>query len=888
MKKIDLGGEWLCVSPRDLKINKTVKLPGSSCENGIGTPVKYYDEYVKEAVRAPRERFEYIGPLDYFKTVDIPEDFEGCDVCLFLERVNISSRLWIDNIEIGRGVIGLSTPHVYRLSDRVDREGKPLLPKLSGKHMIRLQIDNSNLLNMGDMASGYSVDTGGYWNGVVGRMEIICKPACNIESVQVFPEGKTLRIDTVTISDRHVPMDIKKALLRYEITTPEGQRLAPWEQDIELFSKRQRNHYTLTLPENGYSVWSEFNTGMYGLKVTLATDPGTGSSSFVSDSYETFFGIRKIEVKDKEFKINGRTLSLRGTINCAQYPLTGYPPTDEETWTGHFAKLKEFGLNHVRFHAWCPPEAAFLAADRLGIYLGVEMPLWLNRDVTPMELSDDEWHRLYYRDEALRISETYGGHPSFVIFSNGNENLGDYALLETITEEMKAHDNRRIYTMSSNFDHPLSPAEDFLCAFEILHHKARIQFLHDEVAESTTVTYDEMRENVPVPFTSFEVGQYCVYPDVDVCERYTGNMAPVNFDIIRKEMKRHGVYDRLKDYIKASGDLAAKLYKEDIEAVLRTKGMGGFQLLSLTDYTGQSTATIGMLDVFFQEKGVVDPKVWRGFCSEVVPLLQSRRQFFNTEHLTGFVSLYDHGEKPIACPVFEIRITDVSGNILAERSVTREGDKTPIDIPLYFIKEDSLLKVYITVKGNGKSYTNFWRIFVYRGKVKRLEIPADRIVKDKKMLKEAASSGGRYLITPGFYDKESLVKSSFIPVFWSPVHFPSEDPVGFMVDRDHPALGAFPTESYADYQWKEPVDHSLSLRLKEVSGLTACDDGDKGVSDIHPLLEFVPNFADNEPKSPLFNFKLGRAEFLYCGFDLTLKDPATVSLASSLAGYILD
>nr|MCR5310801.1 hypothetical protein [Lachnospiraceae bacterium] len=526
MATIDLSGEWLCVSPMNFSINKNVRLPGSSCENGIGTTAKYYEEYCKEAVRAPREKFEYIGPLDYFKAVELPEEADFSDVTLFFERVNIASKVWFDNIEVGRGVIGLSTPHVYRLSDRVDSAGKPLITSLSGRHMLRVRVDNSNLLNLGDMASGYSVDTGGYWNGIIGRMELRVEPKDRIENVKVFAHGDTLRIETVTISDRHVPMEIKEAELIFEITTPCGTVIPGGTQKIELFSKRQNNHFTCKLPGDEVFLWDEFNRNIYKLKATLKT--GDSISEF-----ETEFGIRDLAVKDKEFKINGRTLSLRGTINCAQYPLTGYPPMDVETWAKHFAKLKEFGLNHVRFHAWCPPEAAFSAADRLGIYLGVEMPLWLNRDVTPMEFGDDEWHRLYFRDEALRISETYGNHPSFVFFSNGNENLGDYALLETITREMKAHDDRRLYTMTSNFDHPLSPAEDYLCAFEILHNKARIQFLHDEVAKSTTVNYGSMREAVPVPFTSFEVGQYCITPDVDICERYTGAMAPVNFDIIR-------------------------------------------------------------------------------------------------------------------------------------------------------------------------------------------------------------------------------------------------------------------------------------------------------------------------------------------------------------------
>ncbi|MBP5152631.1 MAG: hypothetical protein ILP13_06950, partial [Lachnospiraceae bacterium] len=634
MNIIDLSGEWLCVSPMDFSINKNVKLPGSSCENGIGKPVKYYDEYCKEAVRAPREKFEYIGPLDYFKAIELPEGADDCDVTLFLERVNIASKVWFDNIEVGRGVIGLSTPHEYRLSDRVDSEGKPLIPTLSGRHMIRIRVDNSDILHLGDMASGYSVDTGGYWNGIVGRMELRVLPKDRVENVKVFAKDSKIRFETVTISDRHVPMEIKEADLSYEITAPDGAVLPVASQRIELFSKRQNNHFSMKLPEDKVFLWDEFGRNIYKLKVTLKS--GNSESEF-----ETEFGIRKLSVEDKEFKINGRALSLRGTINCAQYPITGYPPMDAETWKEHFSKLKEFGLNHVRFHAWCPPEAAFRAADELGIYLGIEMPLWLNRDVTPVEFGDDEWHRLYFRDEALRISDTYGNHPSFVFFSNGNENLGDYALLETITREMKAHDDRHLYTMSSNFDHPLSPAEDYLCAFEILHNKARIQFLHDEVAKSTTVNYDSMREAVPVPFTSFEVGQYCITPDVDICERYTGAMAPVNFDIIRKEMKKHGIYGRLQDYIKASGAFAARLYKEDIEAVLRTPGMGGFQLLSLTDYTGQSTATVGILDVMFKEKGVIASDEWRGFCSETVPLLWAKREFTKGEHLTGFVSLYD-------------------------------------------------------------------------------------------------------------------------------------------------------------------------------------------------------------------------------------------------------
>ncbi len=863
MKTLDLSGIWTCETP-DGSVRKEVTLPGSSSENGIGKKQEYFDEPCKEAYRAPRERYEYIGKLIYKRTIDIPEGFEGMDLSLFFERINIASKLYFDGIPVGRGIVALSTPHIYRLSDRVDEQGKPLFQKLTGRHEITLVIDNSDVLHIGNMASGYSVDTQGYWNGCIGRMELVAVSCCHIESVNVFPEKGHLRIATVTISDRHVPMEIKKAELKYSFVSPTGKK-AEGTQEIELFSKRQRNWFSLEIPElSKDDLWNEFNPALCSLTVKLDGDP-----------YETTFGIRQVAVKDKQFMINDRPMSLRGTINCAQYPVTGYPPMDASTWEKHFKILKDWGLNHVRFHAWCPPEAAFQAADRLGIYLAVEMPLWLNRDVTPMELGDDECQQIYFRDEALKISEFYGNHPSFVLFSNGNENLGDYAFLETVIAEMKVHDPRRLYTMSSNFDHPMSPYEDYLCAFEILHNKARIQFLHDEVAENTCVDYDDMREKVPAPFTSFEVGQYCVYPDVDICESYTGAMLPVNFDVIRKDMKKHGVYGRLKDYIKASGDLAAKLYKEDIEAVLRTEGMGGFQLLSLTDYTGQSTATVGMLDVMFNDKGVIDPKEWRMFCSEVVPLFLAKRVFTTGEHIIGALSLYDAGKEPIKNVTYNLSVTDgKTGEKLYSKEYVKTGRKTEVDIPLDFIKQNSLLKVYVSVEGNGKTYTNSWRIFVYKDCCSP-DIPGDKVIKSKVDYEKAAKKGGRYLITRDLYTTEELVKNSFIPVFWSPVHFPSEAPVGFMIDSENGVLGKFPTERYADYQWKKLIDDSVSLRLKDVG------------RDVHPIVECVPNFADNEPKSPLFTFTEGKAEFIFSGFDLSGEDVTTKALKASIAEYII-
>jgi len=877
MKTLSLAGKWICTS-KDGTVNKEVMLPGSSCENGIGKKQEYYPEYCKEAVRAPREKYEYIGVLDYTREIEIPEEFGELDVSFFFERINIASHLFFDGIEIGRGIIGLSTPHVYRLTDRVDPEGKPLIANITGKHRITLSIDNSNLLNLGDMASGYSIDTQGYWNGCIGKMELRADVKNHVESVSVFKEDGGMLIKTVLLTDRHRPMEVSRATLEYEITAPDGSVIRTEPEDTELYSRRQRQRTHVSLPADKMFLWDEFDTSLYEVKAVLRSDAGVSEMTVRT-------GLRDIRVNGRSFAINGNPLSLRGTINCAQYPLTGYPPMDRATWKEHFAVLKEYGLNHVRFHAWCPPEAAFEAADELGLYLAAEMPLWLNRDISPMEFGDDEWHSLYFRDEAVRISEAYGNHPSFTMFSNGNENMGDYAMLETISDTMHALDPRRIYAVTSNFDHPLNPSEDYMCAFEILHNPARIQFIHDKVAESSTVTYDDVCKKVPVPFTSFEVGQYCIYPDVDICERYTGNMLPVNFDVIRKEMKKHGVYHRLGEYIKASGDLAAKLYKEDIEAVLRTPGMGGFQLLAITDYTGQSTATVGILDVMFKSKDVISAGDWRRFCSPVVPLFLAKREFLNTETMDAELMLYDHGKKPVKEPVYELTLKNaVTGEGYYTQSIKKTGERTSVTVPLSCISDNAAVRVTVgatddEVCGGLKTYENSWTVFVYSEKpgqehIGGIDIPAECFVKTPEEYERAKLTKGRYIITPEFFEKEQLVKNSYIPVFWSPVHFPSEAAVGYMIDEKHQVLEKFPTEKYTDYQWKTPIENSVSVRLKELG------------HDAYPIVEAVPNYTDNEPKSPLCVFNDKEAEFLFCGFDLTVDTPGMRALKKSISEYL--
>ncbi len=849
MKIIDLSGMWRYKTDEDAAYEyrgerfpeNRFKLPGTACENHIGKRRQYYDKISAEAVRAPRERYEYIAPLWLQRDIDIPDEADGKSVKLFLERVNIASELWIDDIKIGRQIIELSAPHVHNLTGKIT----------SGKHTLTLKIDNRNLVNIDFMASGYSVDTQGYWNGIVGRIELRYEEIYHIDNIQIYPDDAGINVKVTETCGVHSPFVHKDAFLELEATAPNGARGPARRYQVKLYNSKQVDYIRYDMEDIQY--WDEFHPDLYKLTVKYICDGN-------DDEKTVRFGMRTIKSDSKRMLLNGKTLSLRGTTDCAIFPLTGYPNMDIDFWRERFRIVKSYGLNHVRFHAWCPPECAFCAADEAGGYVSAEMPMWLNRDVCALELGDDAAHRQYFLREAITISKTYGNHPSFIMFSNGNENMGDFELLNDITTCVKAYDRRRLYTLTTNFDHPVMPCEDYLCAYEAGGRRVRIQCFHDEIGEGTYLDYSAAVSDVNVPIVSFEIGQYCVYPNVNLIDSYTGNMLPVNLDAIKKHMLDRGVYDKLNNYIKASGDLAVKLYKEDIEAALRTKGFGGFELLSLCDYTGQSTATIGILDVFCRSKGLIEPDKFRQFCGVVVPLFKSKRIFTNDENLEAELDLYDFGENKIANPKFIVSI--YNGDELFYEYATRDNK---ISAPLNGITKSAKLDVTVSVG----EYKNSWRVFVFApdggGEYARY-------IRTRGDLERICADGGRAVVTRECFDNP--IQGSFIPVFWSPVHFPSQKPCGAMIDDKHPVFDDFPTDKYPDYQWKKLLDNAVGMDISEFDGVADA------------IVETVPNFFDNTCASPLFEVKIGNAELLFCGFDLNGDYPEARQLKYSIEKYI--
>lgn len=147
-----------------------------------------------------------------------------------------------------------------------------------------------------------------------------------------------------------------------------------------------------------------------------------------------------------------------------------------------------------------------------------------------------------------------------------------------------------------------------------------------------------------VPVISHESGQRCVYPDFREIGKYTGPVEARNFELWREMLTANGMGDQAHDFFRASGALTVVEYKAVIEALLRSSKSAGFQLLSLNDFPGQGYAPVGVLDPFWDSKGLVTPEDWRAFCAPTVALLRyPKSAWFEDETFTAKAEVYNFG-----------------------------------------------------------------------------------------------------------------------------------------------------------------------------------------------------------------------------------------------------
>ena len=352
---------------------------------------------------------------------------------------------------------------------------------------------------------------------------------------------------------------------------------------------------------------------------------------------------------------------------------------------------KEYGINHVRFHSWCPPEAAFRVADKMGFYCQVELPNW------SLTVNSDSATARFLYQEADNILRHYGNHPSLCIVSCGNELQPDFGFLNGLTRHMKEQDPRHLYTTSTftfekGHGKHQEPEDQLFITQWTDHGWVRGQGVFDERVPDFKSDYREAARDITVPLVSHEIGQYSVYPNIKEIDKYTGVLDPLNFKAIRNDLTQKGLLHKADDYLKASGRLAAILYKEEIERAMKTPQQSGFQLLDLHDFPGQGTALVGLLDAFWDSKGLIEPQRFREFCAPVVPLARFDKAVWQaSETFEAHIDIANYGEEAYGADRLRWVLTDGEGQVYAE------GTDAEVSIVLDKIERASRMELVVSI-----------------------------------------------------------------------------------------------------------------------------------------------------------------------------------------------
>jgi hypothetical protein len=639
-------------------------------------------------------------------------------------------------------------------------------------------------------------------------------------------------------------------------------------------------------------LWSEHSPELCRLEASLVSAHGV-------DSHETEFGMRELSRAGTMLTINDRPTFLRGALENFVHPITGYPPTDMASWMEIFGVNKAHGLNHVRFHTCCPPEAAFAAADRLGMILNVELPGCSGGE------PDDAITTDYLQDEALRILDNFGNHPSFCMLTMGNEILTDemdqreQALLMARVAICKGHDPRHIYcctaqayTRGRDDDfyqtawpngatakdrHQGEPLRGFRWNGRDVVDDSRF----NTRAPETISDYREGIAGIDRPVITHEVGMWAVYPDISEIPGFNGVLKPFNLEIIRDYMKTKGTIHLANSFVQASGQLSLLLYKEEIESALRTPGLSGFQLLGLHDHPPQGTSTVGMITALRKSKGIVTPDQFRQFCGETVPLARMQKRTFTTDEIfEADVDVAHYGPTDLPEARFAWRLLSAAGDVRAKGEfagmrlptggLTRLGR---ISVTLSRFAAPEKLRLEISQKTGGVA--NSWDCWVYPPPAMSQPKDVQWIHSWSVEIATQVASGRTAILELGRGQIPHARRGCFTSLLWNPImkrHHRSQT-MGILCDPAHPALAEFPTEAHSNWQWWDVIHPSLVL---DIDGMSPQPE---------PIVRMIDSFIGNHCLSLLFEVKLGQGRLLVTSLDLS-SDLATRHAARQLRNSI--
>ena len=407
----------------DVRSWDDIQVPGNWERQGYGTPIYVNATYeftspadIEPFWRKPNPPYvprEWNPTGTYRRHFDLPTAWQGQEIYLSADGVKGAAFFYLNGAFIGMSK-DAKTPARFCITSQVREKGNVLAVQVH-------RFSDANYLECQDFwrMSGFERD-----------VYVYARPKLHIRDFSVStPLDQHYRdgLLGLTVSLHDTEASPRSCILAYQLTDAEGQAVASANLTCSAHERE-----TIVFDTNrikGVHPWTAETPYLYRLQLSVLDEQG-----HTLDHVSTRIGFRTVEIKDKQLKVNGQAILVKG-VNLHEH--------DERT--GHYVSealmrkdielFKQYNVNTVRTCHYPQPERFYELCDEYGIYVIDEanieshgMGYSLSRGGT---LGNDLRFLRAHEQRTLNMYERDKNHPSVIIWSLGNESGNGYNFYTT-------------------------------------------------------------------------------------------------------------------------------------------------------------------------------------------------------------------------------------------------------------------------------------------------------------------------------------------------------------------------------------------------------------------------------------------------------------------------
>ena len=704
---ISLRGEWQFLTRTDKRTRRnshdvpffpdvapwdtarTIQVPGCWEAQGAGKPGESEPWAFRLDCSQKPLRHVLFGEGWYRKKVKIPEAWRGKRVWIKIGGLNARGWIWVNRQQAAH-VANYCGTYKYDVTDCVTP---------GGEAEIVVEVDNHLKGRKG------CFNNVNRWGGIYRDIELEATP-------QTFIDDAWIRGDfDEKVAEVHVmigrAVSPRPPSAREDTRSPDSavSSKPPYQLRVTIDGQtvsqtlKLSNSQTLKLPLANFRPWSPEHPNLYTGIIELV------QNGEVIHTRRERFGVRKFEVRGGEFFLNGRPFYVRGFGDDHVYPLSGITPADRDVHRAHLRKARAAGFNFVRLHTHCEVPEYFEAADELGVMVQPELPYY--SDVPTEDFAFDP------KRDVTELWRNYRRHPSFAVYSMGNEGSFGPALDAALHRYVKRMDPDRLKINQDSNQAFINPPE-------------AADYCGGPIKE-----WPRGSVNPDRPFVTHEYLNLCIKLDARGEGDYTGAWLPPQTRAARAAwLGKVGLDeawgDRLQD---AQHALQRHYQKRGVEWARKDPYCDGYSFWTVVDVVvaqGDSYTAQGLFDPFWRQKrGGFSADEFARFNSPSCILMDTpdeNRDFTSGESLPVDFLFAHYGDAPLKDAMLEWRI-DIPGTPQKTSNFSNLSN-----IPLGPVRKVASAKIdfpsvehpaKVTLSARVGSVANDWDFWVFPPRARR-------------------------------------------------------------------------------------------------------------------------------------------------------------------------